>query len=378
MISVGDLKISPKAKTYLKQVIDSNRLSYGPFHRRFEEAFAKEHGCKHAIFLNSGTSALHIAVQALKEHYGWREGDEVIVPATTFVASVNVVLHNRLHPILADVDPLTFTIDPKQIEKKITKRTVAIMPVHVMGQPADMGAILQIAKRNNLKIIEDSCETMFAAYRGKKVGSFGDIGCFSTYLAHYLVTGVGGLATTNDTALAGRMRSLMNHGRDTAYLNIDDDEKEPWKVASRRFRFNSIGHSFRATEFEAALGLAQLEDKDAIVRARVANATYLAKKLDKFGIQLPVILPDRDNFFMTFPLVSQKKNAIVNHLERNGIETRDLLPLVNQPCYKGMFVSRDYPVADRLLWQGFYVGCHQYLTRKNLDFMAAKIKEALK
>src|SRR5207253_10292362 len=156
--------------------------------------------------------------------------------------------------------------DPALIEAKITPRTRAILPVHLLGLPADMRAVADIAARHDLKIVEDSCETMFAQCDGRKVGSWGDIGCFSTYIAHYIVTGVGGLATTNDADLAVMLKSLMNHGRDSIYLNIDDDKdcdrESLYRLAARRFTFVHVGHSFRCTELEAAIGLAQLEDKD--------------------------------------------------------------------------------------------------------------------
>lgn len=207
-IGVGGLRLGPLEKRYLRQVISSNRLSYGPFHQRFERLFAREHGCRFAAFCNSGTGALHVALAALKEHHGWSDGDEVIVPSVTFVATANIVLHNRMVPVFVDVDRATYTMDPKLLEDKITSKTRAVIPVHLMGLPCDMEPILQLCHRYGLRAIEDSCETVFASYRGRKVGSMGDIGCFSTYVAHYIVTGVGGLATTNNPELAVRLRSL--------------------------------------------------------------------------------------------------------------------------------------------------------------------------
>src|SRR3712207_6174410 len=191
--------------------------------RRFEQEFAELHGCRFGVMSNSGTSSLQVALQALKERHGWEDGDEVIVPAVTFVATSNIVLHNRMTPVFVDVLPDTYNIDPARIEARITERTRAIVPVHLFGLPADMDPILELARAHDLKVIEDSCEAMFATYRGRPVGSFGDVACFSTYVAHFLVTGVGGLGTTNDGELAVAMRSLINHGRDSIYLSIDDD-----------------------------------------------------------------------------------------------------------------------------------------------------------
>lgn len=383
-IGVGGFAVSPRARRYVERVLSSNRLSYGPFHRKFEAAFAAEHDSRHALFCNSGTSALHIAVQALKEKHRWKDGDEILVPAVTFIATSNVVLHNRMKPVFVDVDPLTYTLDPAKLEAKITKRTRAVMPVHLLGLPADMDPIIAMAGKSGLSIVEDSAETMFARYKGRKVGSLGDIGCFSTYVAHYIVTGVGGLATTSDPDLYVRLRSLMNHGRDSIYLSIDDDKgargEKLHEIVAKRFQFVSVGHSFRATELEAALGLAQLEEKAGIVKARVSTARRLSAGLKEFEdrLQLPTCPPDRDHTFMLYGLVlrGQDKTPLVNFLEDRGVETRDLLPLLNQPVYRELFGDLEprYPVARSLNRSGFYIGCHQYMTPSDADYVVEQFR----
>ena len=230
-----------------------------------------------------------------------------------------------------------------------------------------------------MRIIEDSCETTFARYKGRKAGSFGDYGTFSTYVAHYIVTGVGGLATTNDPDLAVRFRSLMNHGRDSIYIQTDDDKGfkggRLHEIVSRRFSFVSLGHSFRCTEFEAAVGLGQLERKASIIKARQANARFLLDGLADLQqcIQLATVPADREHMFMLFPIVlrSLPKTGLVNYLEDHKVETRDLLPLLNQPVYKEIFgdIEPRYPVAQWLNRSGFYIGCHQYLSRRNLTYI---------
>ena len=384
-IGVGGFAMSPRAKRYIGQVVKSNRLSYGPFHERFEAAFAAEHDSKHAIFCNSGTSALQIALQALKEKYSWQDGDEVLVPAVTFIATSNIVLHNRMKPVFVDVDPLTYTLDPKQMEAKITKRTRAAIPVHLLGLPADMDPIAGICRKNDLKIIEDSAETMFARYKGRKVGSLGDVGCFSTYVAHYIVTGVGGLATTSDPDLYIRLRSLMNHGRDSIYLSIDDDKNATGarlhEIVAKRFQFVSVGHSYRATEFEAALGLAQLEEKNKIVKGRLGMAARLTAGLREFEhrLQLPTCPPDRDHTYMLYGLVLRgaDKKPLLNFLEDRGVETRDMLPLLSQPIYKCLFgdLEPQYPVARELNRCGFYIGCHQYMSSDDADYVIQQFRD---
>ena len=238
-----------------------------------------------------------------------------------------------------------------------------------------------------LKVIEDSCETMFAKYHGQSVGSLGDVGCFSTYVAHLITTGVGGLSTTNDPELAVTLRSLMNHGRDSIYLNIDDDTgksaEDMQTIIARRFSFVSLGHSFRATEMEAALGLAQIENWQAIIDPRRENAKILTDGLSDIGhlVQLPHIRPGCEHAFMMFPLVlkNEKKERVVNFLEQNGIETRDMLPLTNQPIYRKLLHIRedDFPVAKWINTNGFYVGCHQGLSRHELEYMIAMIIKAV-
>ena len=386
-IGVGCADISEKEKEYVNDALNSNRISYGKYARRFEKDFARLHNRKFAMMCNSGTSALRVAVACLKEVDNWQDGDEVIVPAVTFIASSNVVIQNGLKPVFVDVDSKTYNLDPAKIEAKITKKTRAIIPVHLFGMPCDMEPIMKIAKEHKLRIIEDSCETMFVKYKGKPAGSFGDIACFSTYVAHLLVTGVGGIAATDDEKLAVVMRSLMNHGRDSIYITIDDDAnkdaKELSMIMSRRFSFVRLGYSFRATEMECALGCGQLEIMDRILSARQKNGKYLTEKLSKFRdfVQLPSIPSDREHAFMMFPIVVKdpriRRDDLTLFLEQNGIETRYMLPLLNQPIYVKLFGNLEdkYPVAKNINRNGFYIGCHQKLSKQELDYIVSKFGE---
>jgi CDP-6-deoxy-D-xylo-4-hexulose-3-dehydrase len=378
-IGVGGLVLSDYEKQLVNEVLDSNQLTYGPMMKRFEAEFGKSHNCKFALYMNSGTSALHVALAALKDRHGWNDGDEVIVPAVTFVATSNIVLHNNLTPVFVDVEPNTFNIDPTKIEEKITKKTRAIIPVHLLGLPASMGLTMELAKTYRLSIIEDSCETMFAKYEGQTVGSMGDIGCFSTYVAHFLVTGVGGIATTNNPELAVDMRSLMNHGRDSIYISSLDDQgvegEKLQEIIAKRFSFIHVGHSFRCTEMEAALGVGQLARSAEIIRRRKEIADKFTKELSEFEdrLQLPSCPPDRTHSYMLYGLVlkNENKREFVNYLEDLNIETRDLLPLINQPIYKRLFgnLEAKYPVAKWLNSNAFYIGCHSYMTEEEVDFV---------
>lgn len=383
-IGVGGFEIGEAEKRYLNEVIESSRLSYGPMTQKFEALFAEAHDCKYAVFCNSGTSALHMALAVLKERGGWQDGDEVIVPAVTFVASSNIVLHNGMRPVFVDVEPDTYNLDPAKIVEKITDRTRCILPVHLFGQPASMAGIREVAQAHKLDVFEDSAETMFARHEGKSVGSLGSIGCFSTYVAHVLVTGVGGFATTNDDELAVMLKSSMNHGRDSIYLHIDDDKGKTrdqlFDIVERRFKFVRLGHSFRCTELEAAIGLGQLEQAESfLARRKAIAARYTAGLSDlEDRIQLPHARPDRTHSYMMYPITlrDEPKWNLVRFLEERSVETREMMPLVNQPIYRCLYgdIEDQFPVAKWINESGFYVGAHPYLADDEVDYVISQIR----
>ena len=382
-IGIGNVNISKQAIKNVVDVLTSNRLSYGNYSRQFEDKMAKLHLRKYAVLCNSGTSALEVALAVLKDKYNWHDNDEVLVPSVTFIATSNVVLHNRLKPVFVDVEDDYFGMDVGKIEAKINKKTRAILPAHLFGQSSAMDQIMAIARKYKLKVVEDSCEAMFVNYRGKPVGSMGDISCYSTYATHLITTGVGGLAMTNDDDLAVRIKSYFNHGRDGIYLSIDDDNvKNPSKlfnIVNRRFSFVHLGYSYRLTEMEAALGLAQLTKWKIIINKRQKNASYLTSKLSRFSkyLQLAKIRPGAEHAFMLYPIVivsdEISREKIIAHLETNGIETRYLMPLLNQPLYIKLFgnLESKYPIAKKLNNNGFIIGCHEDLTKKELEYIVS-------
>ncbi len=385
-IGVGGWSAGEREHEYVQEVLRSGRLTYGPFSRRFEQAVADAHARRFALFCNSGTSALQVALHALKRRHGWKDGDEVVVPALTFVATVNVVLQNGLRPVFVDVDPEHFDLDPALLEERIGPRTRAVMPVHVCGQPADMEPIMEIAGRRALHVLEDACEAMFVSYRGRPVGSFGEAACFSTYVAHVITTGVGGLAACDDPELATAIRSLFNHGRDGIYLAMDDDDTaDPERVReimTRRFSFVDVGYSYRATELEAALGLAQVERRDAVLARRRANAERLTAGLSDLAdiLALPAPRPGSGHAWMMYPIVVRDpavdRDDLLVHLESRRVETRYLLPLLNQPVYRRLFgdLEPDHPVAAGLNRRAFYVGCHPGIGKAELERMVTAFR----
>jgi perosamine synthetase len=375
-VTLGHFEATPNMIETVTAILQSGRLSYGEHSRRFEQEFASTHLCEYGVLSNSGTSALVVAIQTLKEMHGWSDGDEVIVPSLTFVATVNAVLHNNLKPVVVDVDTTFFDLDLDQVERAINSRTRALIAVNLFGQPANLPALCNLAQRHHLKVIEDSCESVLVGIDGRPVGSWGDIGCFSLYMAHHITAGVGGVCTTSNPNYALRMRSLVNHGIDLEYLPAGT-AYEPSFLA-RNFSFSSIGHSFRITELEAALALEQLHGLGASVAARQRNAADLGDILHQFCgdyYQIPQVRPNAEHSWMVYPLVCAHapKEQVKAHLRNWGIECRDLVPLTNQLCYRDLFRELDYPNAWHLNRHGFYVGVHQALDYDDMYRIASAL-----
>lgn len=375
-IGLGDVRLSEDAIAYVNDVLRTGRLSYGRYSKQFERRFAALHGRDFAVFVNSGTDAMRIGLAAMKERYGWQDGDEVLVPALTFVAGPNVVWQTGLTPVLVDIEPTHYGMDPQQVGAILARRSaadekmpVAMMPTHLFGHTASPSLHL-LAQSFGLRTIVDSCETVMV--EGCAVG---DVSCFSTYVCHHINTGVGGLATTNDPLMASLIRSLANHGRDGIYHGIDT-ELGRHEVIEARFHFERPGYSSRATEMEAALGCAQLDVLEENIAARQANAALLTSALQDLPLTLPMTRPGERHSFMMYPVRAQDRvvrDALVAHLENEGVETRYCLPLTNQPYIKERFgqdVETRYPVARMMNETSFYVPCHQFLSLEEVGRIA--------
>ncbi|MBU0978454.1 DegT/DnrJ/EryC1/StrS family aminotransferase [Patescibacteria group bacterium] len=384
-ISLGTIYISTQTKQYVTRVLETKRLSYGPFSQKFENKFAKFHDCQYGLVVSSGTAAIHTILTALKIRHGWQDGDEVLVPAVTFVATVNAVIQTGLKPVLVDVARDSLAINPQLVVNKISKKTRAILPVHPFGKPAAMDALSLIASQHHLQIVEDCCEALGATHQNRKVGSWGVAGAFSTYSAHVIATGIGGVITTNDAKLATLMRSLINHGRSPNYISIDDDDQithhQLPKMVESRFSFEQIGFSYRLSELEAAVGLSQLNVIAKIIKKRQKNARYLLEKLDDLTeyLELPQLEKHQNFTLLAFPILLtpkalshpqwQLKNLML-YLESHGIETRQLLPILGQPAYEQLAFSQlSLPIAQYVLKAGCYFGIHQQLTKADLAYV---------
>jgi perosamine synthetase len=266
------MDISEEEKKAVLKVLESQLLSSlaGKVVETFEKEFAEYIGVKHAIAVNSGTAALHIAIASLDIG----PGDEVIVPPFTFIATASSIIHNNAIPIFADIENKTYTLDPESVKKNITNKTKAIIPVHLAGVTANMDPLLEIAQENDLFIIEDACQSHGAKYKGKRVGSMGELGTFSFYPSKNMTTGEGGMVTTNSNKLARQCRLLRHHG-------------EPYW-----YTYNRLGWNYRMTEIQGAIGRVQLKKLDEYIKVRNANAHYLTEAVNQInGIDAPYI-PD--------------------------------------------------------------------------------------
>lgn len=294
--------------------------SSGEYINRFENSFSKYSDCQYGVSVSNGTSALHLSLIAL----GIGKGDEVIIPDLTFAATINTVLHANATPVIVDIEEDSWCINPTEIEKAITPKTKAIIPVHIYGQVCDMEAIMDIAKRHNLKVIEDCAEAHGAMYDNKKVGSFGDIGCFSFFGNKVITTGEGGMCTTNNTDLDEKMRILRDHGMSK----------------TKRYWHDVIGYNYRMTNIQAAIGLAQLERIDDIHKNRQFYEEIYKRILKKTpGIQFQKNnLENRKKItWLTSILVNQSINrdSYIQKLKDNGIDARPFFyPLSDMEIYK--------------------------------------------
>ena len=374
-VSLGEFVPTFLTSQRVQAALTSGQITYGPISYTFEDEFANIHQCKHGIASSSGTSALAAALQALKQERGWSDGSRIIVPALTFVASVNAVIQNNLEPILVDIDD-TFTIDCRGLALAVADPSVVgIMPVHLFGNPCNMEYILEIAAPHDIAIIEDCCEAFSAHIGDKRVGSFGDVGCFSTYAGHHICTGVGGMSTTNDSKLASTIRSIVNHGIDPSQIP-SGGTYDP-SVLARVFRFTSTGRSDRITELQAAIGIDQLTTWERRTEQRQKNAQCLRAILNgHYEIELMV---ENGNgcSYMVFPFKvrSHKNTHFIKALAKNGIQSHMAMPLTNQPCYT--FNEDDFPVAKEMNDHGVYVGCHEYLDRDDMEYVGETMLEII-
>jgi dTDP-4-amino-4,6-dideoxygalactose transaminase len=344
-IPIAKPQLGEEAKAAVMAVLDSGMLAQGQRVTEFENRFAELCGVEHAVAVASGTAALWLVLLA----HGIGPGHEVITTPFSFIASSNCILYVGAKPVFVDIEPDTCLMDATAIEKKITERTRAILPVHLYGQSCDMTAIMDTATRYDLVVIEDACQAHGATFEGQPVGSFGT-GCFSFYATKNMTTGEGGIVTTNDGALAERLRLLRNHGQ------------------SQRYQHDILGYHFRTTDIQAAIGLSQLEKLPAWNEQRIANAHYLSERLK--GVTIPVVRPGRRHVFHQYTIrVPSVRQALQDHLHRQGIGTaiHYPLPIHHQPAYQSLGYDDVLPRAEAASREVLSLPIHPTLSQSDLD-----------
>lgn len=338
-------------------VLRSGQLVQGKVVEEFERSFADICGVRHAIATTSGTTALHVALLA----HGIGPGDEVITTSFSFVASANAALYVGATPVFADIDPDTFNIDVNDIERRITPRTRAIIPVHLYGSPADLTRLVEICERHALVLIEDACQAHSATWEGKPVGSFGT-GCFSFYPTKNVMSGEGGMITTNDDGVAERARLLRAHGMPQRYVH------------------ESLGYNFRLSNIHAAIGLAQLDHLEEWTARRVENARTLKALLADAPIAFQQTLPGAKHVYHQFTIrVGPERDAVAAYMREHGVATEIYypIPIHQQKLYQDRGYTDSLPVTEQAAREVLSLPVHPSLTQADLETVASTLIDAL-
>ena len=367
MIAVNEPIIAKNAIEYVTDCLKTGWVSSaGKYISLFEEKFAQFLGVKYATTTTSGTTALQLAFLSL----GIGVGDEVILPTLTMIACPYSIIYTGAKPVVVDSENDTGNIDVDLIEAKITKRTKAIMVVHLYGHPVDMDKVIRVAKKHNLYVVEDAAEAHGATYKGQKVGSLGDVGCFSFYGNKIVTTGEGGMVVTNNKDIIDRGKQL----KDLAHS------------PSRRFLHEEIGYNFRMTNMQAALGLAQLEKIDKFLETKKEMAYLYNKSLSGIkGLTLPVEKEYAKNVYWMYSIMVEKefgltRDELMLRLKEKGVDTRSyFIPVHKQPALtkRGLFVNEVYPVAEELSEKGLYLPSGLAITNKQIEEVCTKVKDIL-
>jgi len=346
----------------LRSGLLTHRFGNGPMVRQFEEAFAKFAGAKYAIAVNSGTAGLHMALLASEV----ASGDEVIVPSFTFVATAESVVLAGARPVFVDIDPETYNLDPKKVEGAVTEKTKAIMPVDLYGLPADTAAIREIAKKHGLAVVEDSAQAHGASYKGKPPGSFADMASWSLYASKNMTTGEGGVVTTNSNELAETLRSIRTHGEGLEYVSV------------------RLGHNYRMSEIQAAVGYVQLQKLPRFAEKRRANAELLSEKLRGVEkLRLPTEPPEHQHSWYLYTVrlqgaTTEKRNKVLEELRNRGVGANVYYstPVHLMPYYR-QFAKKRLPETEKAAQQVFSLPVHPAVTTSQIEHIAASTVEAL-
>lgn len=346
-----------KIKEAIDNVVDSGAFILGPAVANFERNFADYCGVEHAIGVDNGSSALSLSLKAI----GVKTGDEVITVANTFNATVAAIVNAGAKPILVDINPKTYNMDPNQVEDKITKNTRVILPVHLYGQPADMDALLEIAKKHNLHLIEDSCQGHGAIFNGKKTGSFGDAAAFSFYPGKNLgAMGDGGMITTNDDRLAKKIRMLGNYGQETKYHH------------------DIIGDNSRLDAIQAAVLDVKLARLDEWNDNRKTIALYYNERFRNLSIKTPEIDPRGKHVFHLYVIRTEHRNELSDFLNKNSVQTgiHYPIPIHLQPAFANLgYKKGDFPVTEEYADKILSLPMDPLMSFLEIQIVVSKVKE---
>lgn len=363
-IPIAEPSIGKEEIANVKAAVESGWVSsIGEYIHRFEDGFAAYCGVKYGIATSSGTAALHLALVAL----GIGRGDEVIVPSLTFIATANTVTYTGATPVFVDSHPEYWCIDPQEIEPKVTARTKAVVPVHLYGHPCDMQPIMDVAQAYHLHVIEDGAEAHGALYGGKRIGSFGDIACFSFYGNKLITTGEGGMCVTSDDKLAERMRILRDHGT----------------TPGKPYWHDMVGYNYRMTNLQAALGVAQLQKIDGFIDMKMRLSkwykVYLGVLSNEGIVQLPPEMPWARSIYWMYSILlhdsfGPSRDELIAKLKAKGIETR---PFFYPNHLMPMFQTNErFPVAEEISQKGISLPSSVKLTIEQVKYISEAIYEA--
>jgi dTDP-4-amino-4,6-dideoxygalactose transaminase len=354
-------RIKTEIKEAIDNVLESGEYMLGENVRKFEEEFANYCGVKYGVGVNSGTDALTLSLQAI----GIKPGDEVITVPNSFVSTANCIVFCGAKPVFVDVEPDTLNLDPEKLKSAITEKTKAIIVVHMHGHSADMDAIKDIAERRNIYIVEDACQAHGALYKGKKVGSFGDIACFSFYPTKNLGGyGDGGMVVTNNEELADKVRSLRNYGRVAPYI------------------YRILGYNSRLDELQAALLRVKLKYLDVWNEERRRNAKIYSQYLSEFPeIRIPIEKEYAKHVYWVYVIRTKHRDKLQNFLNKNGVETmiHYPVPIHLQECYSYLGLAEgSFPVTERASKEMLSLPMFPELTEEEIEYVVQTIKQAIK
>jgi dTDP-4-amino-4,6-dideoxygalactose transaminase len=351
--------LKPEVDAAIARVLESCQFVLGEEVARFEEEFAAYCGAAHAVAVNSGTSALHLAMLAL----GIGPGDEVVTTPFTFVATVAAIGYTGARAVLADVDPQSFNLDPARLEHAITPRTKAIIPVHLYGQPADLDPIFEIARRRGVKVIEDACQAHGAEYKRRRVGPLGEMGCFSFYPGKNLgAYGEGGLVVTNDPEHARTVRLLRNWGEE------------------HRYHHQLRGYNYRMEGLQGAILRVKLRHLEAWTEARRARAARYAKLLAGSEVQVPAEMPYARHVFHVYAVRAPQRDALQKSLLAAGVQTgiHYPIPVHLQPAYADLgYKAGDFPIAEKLAGEVLSLPLYPELTDQQIGEVVAAVQQGV-